>query len=154
MSWNVRNANEGDAQWLVECSARCAEEWSRGEWLLPADPNYAGVIWLAAIHNDMVLIAEYEGKRRAFLWAHVGPHTMNGRPSASTTLWWVVPHARKTRAGLLLLQHFVSWCKRSGIEQIAITLGHETRARHFLEREGFDARPEYTYMCYPGREDE
>jgi GNAT superfamily N-acetyltransferase len=149
MSWTVRNAIEADAQWLVECSARVAEEWKHGDWLLPDDPNYAGVIWLNAIRNHFVIIAEHAGRRRGFLWGNASPHPMNGKPCASTTLWWVVPHARKGRAGLLLLDAFVQWAKRSGIEQISVTVGHKDRAAHYLTRQGFDPEPEYTYMRFP-----
>ena len=143
--WAVRFATLDDAQWLVESTARMAAEWPEDTALLPDDPTYCGVLWLDAIAHHFVSIVERNGQRRGFLLAYIQPHPFNGRPSCFSALWYVMPPAKHTRAGLLLLNHFTEWC-RANVDFFTFVLHQPGNAGHdTMVRLGYHPNPERMY---------
>jgi hypothetical protein len=108
----VRRAARSDAPWLVQETARWAEETDNLR-LLPADPNEAGRIWLEWIANHYVIIAEHGPTPTGFLMAWRTPHAFN--PALRTLgvgLWVVARKWRKSRAGVMLVQALCEYADR------------------------------------------
>lgn len=111
----VRPATVADVPWLVDQCSRFADEWD-GMHLLPEDPEEAAfqiTYWIE--HGQYVHIAEAGGGCRVgFLIAFVGPHPFSLKlTTASEALWWVVPSARKGRAGLVLMDEYLKWAEEN-----------------------------------------
>jgi len=105
----TRRAVASDAQWLVESSALYAHE-TGNERLLPADPNLCGILWLEAIRDHVVLIAESGPAPVGFILAWQAPHPFNPALRTLTCgLWYVRPKWRSGRAGLALLNAFTEY---------------------------------------------
>jgi hypothetical protein len=102
----TRRATAHDARWLVEACGYFAAETRRPK-MLPDDPYECGRLWLDAISNHFVVIAEDGARPVGFLLAWYGLHPFNPKLRAFTSgLWYVTPKYRAGRAGLLLLRAF------------------------------------------------
>ena len=137
--WVVRRAKRefDEIQWLVTESHRMAcEDWKVPEFM-PADPNRCGQLWDWCVAEHFVLIAEKRGERAGFIAGFLVPHPYNPElRTLHSTLWYVAPHARRTRCGYLLAKAFTDWGVEN-VDYLSLTL-HRKSGDRMMEHLGYD----------------
>lgn len=137
----IRNATLGDVPWLLEQLVALDRSVGVARSFFPPtlDAAERKVAWLVVAHPFFVA-EEAERGRLGFLAGLLAPHLFSDRPTLSTIFWWVDEPFRGSRAGLLLLNHFVRFGREQGADVI-VTLAETTPVNpDTLERRGFRAQ--------------
>ncbi len=110
----VREANEDDLDWIIVELTEFTNTVENKKSLRGPD-EYWRIGLLNLINNHVFFIAETYNREKAGLIAGVFiNHLFNPDIKVlSETFWWVSEKFRKTRAGLLLLNKFVSFGKEN-----------------------------------------
>lgn len=118
----IRCGRDSDGPWVCEQLRAFAAQYPTRRAIWPTDA-YAEALVGTLIREQFVAIAEQDGQPVGLIAGLAAPHPLNPALLVATELaWWVVPPARGTRAGLLLLDAFDAWAEQSGADLVNMTL--------------------------------
>lgn len=124
----IRNANDGDIEWLLGELKEFASEYPFKSFQFPTDAA-AYHILMDYMQYGLLMVCERNGERSGFIAGIETP--LLGNPSVSVLVerfWWVTKSARRTRAGYELLRSFMNHAKELGIGAV-ISVASNTNIR-------------------------
>ena len=110
--WHLESAKtQEDILWILGELPKFAAYHAEESWLPDWDAQMEQLIY-AMRHGYLRIAISPDGNRSGFLMGCTHPHWSNREQTQATELlWWVVPEARKTRAGFLLMRDFTAWAE-------------------------------------------
>ena len=118
----IRRADQADVPWLCEQLRAFAADYPTRRSIWPTDA-LAEVLVGTLVETQFVAVACDGAQPIGLIAGCVGPHALNPDLTIATELaWWVIPPARNTRAGLLLLDAFDTWATESNAHLVNMTL--------------------------------
>lgn len=110
----TRRAKTTDIDWLIDQLKQFSRHYGTKKDLL-GDEEHARAGLKNTIENHLLLIAEKpEFGPVGLIAGIVTPHLYNPKIKILAELfWWVEPRHRRSAAGLLLLEDFISWGKEN-----------------------------------------
>ena len=94
-----------------------------------------------ALEGGISVIAINDNEPIGFILANTAVHPITGLVLADISAWYVIPSARKTGAGPILLRAYLGWCDELLVmPTINVSSGKRTKAiGRMIERLGFRA---------------
>jgi len=134
----VRPAGPTDVPWMLEQLQAFAAAYGTRRSLF-GDAEHAEALVGTLIDTQFVAIAEADGQPVGLVAGALVPHPFNPDLQVANELWWwVVPPARGSRAGALLLDAFDEWADDSGADLVNFTLEADSPVRdRSLEKRGY-----------------
>lgn len=138
MTITVRRAAPSDLGWLVGQLEEFSRFFGTKRSLYP-DYAHAEQVMKVHMEKHLLLVADKEGTGPVgFIAGLISPHIYNPEINVLTeTFWWVSPEHRGSRAGLMLLNEFVSIGKEVA-DWVHFSLEHHSPVNEScLTRRGF-----------------
>lgn len=137
----VRDATPDDAPELMRF-ARAFYDAALASEGIPFDERTAARMYLGMLRMRLLLIAEIDGGAVGVVGGTSGPYLANDAYHVgSELLWWVDPAARKTGAGLALLDAVEARARELGLVKWnmmdLVREGSDDRARKIYEQRGY-----------------
>jgi hypothetical protein len=146
MRVGIRRGLPKDVDWLLSQLRSFAQFFGSKRSLFLSE-EHSRKVMLDLIENHVLFVAENESEESlGFIAGHVVSHPFNPEIRVlQETFWWVPEEYRGSRAGYLLLRHFVDWGK-STCDWLIMTLEHKSPvSSRVLERHGFKIQ-EHNYL--------
>lgn len=142
----VRRAVLSDREFIVGELKKFADFYSTNKSLFLNKENTSDLVDVFTNHH-VAYVAEKDGELFGFITGYLTKHPYN--PEITTLIesfWWVKEEGRKTRAGSMLLDKFISYGKEVS-DFIYLTLEDESPVdeRHFIKR-GFKLKEKNYFM--------
>lgn len=111
----VRFASEGDVDWILPELRQFSDESGLITEFFPKSEEEARDIVLSLISDHLFLVAETEdGRGTGFVAGVLTPHALNPKVLACYEMfWWVKREFRRSRAALMLIREYTSYCKEN-----------------------------------------
>jgi hypothetical protein len=140
MNVRTRRATLDDIPWMLG-ELRNFSDFYQTKRRLFADQEHVTTILTNLITNHFVCIAEKESSPMGFIVGMVSGHVFNPTIRTLTELaWWVEEKSRMSRAGLMLLNEFISFGKENA-DWINFSLeAHSPVKGDCLEKRGFSLK--------------
>lgn len=133
----VRRATANDIDWILKELKEFSAFYNTKKPLFP-EVLHAKSVMLSMIDNHVVFVAERGTELLGFIGGIVTPHFFNPEiKTLAEMFWWVAKEHRGSRAGLLLLNHFISWGEVTA-DWITVSLETQSPVREqCLTKRGF-----------------
>lgn len=148
MSVIIREATMHDLDWVL-AESELFDKFFDAKFSLVPSRDEAEQFFRGMISNHLFLISENNGVASGFICGLVTPSIFKKDITTLTELlWWVAQEYRHTRAGLLLLEEFISWGK-DNVKMINFSLEEKSPIRdETLTRRGFKLKERaFTMEC-------
>ena len=111
-AWTILHAKTlRDLDWILGELPKFADYHGEQSWMPDLDAQLDQLLY-ASRSGYLRIAVSPAGHYSGFLMAVMHPHWSNpDKLQATELLWWVVPEARATRAGLMLMQDFTQWAE-------------------------------------------
>lgn len=145
----VRRATPDDVDDVVDMAVRFLESPAYcGQVRIDRGHLEALVAWLQ--DEQLLLVAEHEGRAVGMLGMAIVPATLSGDPVASEIGWWMEPEFRRGTCAVRMWEAAERWAREKGAAAVQMIAPHGSEVGAWYARRGYAPLEQAWQLRLPG----